>query len=207
MFESQPQQAALQNSEQRTNDPVNALTTYINRKLLAPLRERSAMFANAAERGGVQQSLAQNLNANNEGLSEEEHIPQEIARFERMRQRVQERNFTGIAIELQARRAASEAEIARLQSQGRPRGEMARDDEYFALKEAILTGEKIQAKVQGVLNDTELAWIAQRVEDQKRKQGGTPRGELMGWLTREKRTLDEITHLQQLLSQPPNATE
>ena len=190
MFESNPQQVPLQSPEQRPNDPIKALTAYADRTLLTPLRERANSRAMASNPAGRLE------------VNEDELISKEIAHFEQMRQEVQQGNFSGIAAELQARRSETEAKLAELRPQIRPRGEMKRDDEYFALKEEIVVGEKIREKVKGVLNEAELAWVAQSIEDRKRKQGGTPRGELMGGLNREKQTLDEITHLQQLISQP-----
>src|SRR5258708_4017485 len=167
MLESKPQQVPFQSPEQHPNDPINALTAYADRTLLTPLRECASSRAMASNPAGRLE------------VNEDELISQEIAHFEQMRQEVQEGNFSGIAAELQARRAEPETRLAELRPQLRPRGEMNRDDEYFALKEEILTGERVREKVKGVLDDTELAWVDKGSEYRKDKQGETERGRLM----------------------------
>src|SRR5436305_1220018 len=164
MFESKPQQVPFQSPEQHPNNPINALTAYVDRTLLTPLRERASSRAMASKPAGRLE------------VNEDELISKEIAHFEQMRQEVQHSNFSGIATELQTRRAEPEARLAELRPQLRPRGEMYRDDEYFALKEEILTGERIREKEKRVLDDTELAWVVKSIEYRKDKQSETARG-------------------------------
>lgn len=194
-----PEEVIRDQSEHRQNQPQHfeqssgastELTAYIDSTLLTPLRERAGSRAMASNPAG-------RLEAN-----EDELIPQEIAHFERMRQEVTQGNFSSIAIELQARRAEPETRLAELRPRLRPRGEMNRDDEYFALKEEILIGDRIREKVKGVLDDTELVWVVKSNEYRKDKQGETERGRLMKDINREQQTLNEITLLQQLISQP-----
>jgi len=191
MFEGKLQQVPFQSPEQLPNDPINALTAYADRRLLKPLREHASSRAMSSKPAGRLE------------VNEDELISKEIAHFEQMRQEVQQGNFSSIATELQARRAEPEARLAELRPQLRPRGEMHGDDEYFALKEEILAGERIREKVTGVLDGTELAWVVKSIEYRKDKQNETARGRLMGNINREQQTLDEITSLQQLISQPP----
>ena len=189
------------NLEQR-NDVSKELTIYIDRQMLVPLKERASMFAEHRARGSV---ATQNINIDNEGHTEEEYLPRDIARFERMRKEVQEGNFSGIAAELQARRAEPEASLTELRPQLRPPGQMYQDEEYFALKKAILAGEQIRDKVKGVLDASELEWVRESIDLRQQKQGETERGRLMSAINKEQQTLNGITHLQQLISQPPQS--
>jgi hypothetical protein len=195
-----PEEVIRDQSEHRQNQPQHfeqskgastELTMYIDNTLLKPLRERAGSRALASNPAGRLE------------VNEDERISQEISRFEQMRQEVTQGNFSSIATELQARRAEPETRLAALRPRLRPRGEMNREDEYFALKEEILTGDRIREKVKGVLDDTELAWVVKSNEYRKDKQSETERGRLMRDINKEQQTLDEITHLQQLISQPP----
>jgi hypothetical protein len=79
---------------------------------------------------------------------------------------------------------------------------MHRDEEYFALKKEILRGEQIRDKVKDVLDAPEQEWVEESIELRKQKQRETERGRLMSEINRDQQTLNEITHLQQLISQP-----
>jgi hypothetical protein len=192
----------LQNQPPHLEQNMNVsteLTTYIDRALLTPIRERLASFSAKSERGNRVTQRTRN------GLWESEYLPQDITRFEQMRQEVQKGNFNGIAAELQTRRAEPEARLAELRPQLRPRGDMSQDEQYFALKNEILVGERIREKVNDVLDGSEQAWIDSSIELRKSMQDETERGKLMSDINREQQTLNEITHLQQLISQPPQS--
>jgi hypothetical protein len=186
-YQSEPQQSQ---PEQRTSVSTQ-LTAYIDGIETRP-RERLAYL----NKRGIE--ARQPLNGREPG-----ELQKEIVRLEHMKQEVRQGNFSSIATELQTRRAEPEARLAELRPQLRPRGEMGQDDEYFALKEEILAGEKIQEKVKDVLDTTEQAWVVKSIKYRKDKQGETARGRLIRVIDKEQQALDKITHLQQLISQPP----
>ncbi len=95
---------------------------------------------------------------------------EQLTLFERLRQEAENGQFNGITALLESRRAEAEQAFTASRQKLHGRGEMPGDDEYFALKDEILTGEKLSEKVSGIVDDAERAWLRHSIALREQKQ-------------------------------------